>query len=69
MIYACTTFGLCFFPGVFVSSTVTGACPVTTDLIMRVNVRTTGGPVNIQAVSFSGYTGESTFQKFDMPKV
>ena len=34
--------GLCvFFPGVFLSSRVTGACPVTTDLIMRVNVRTT----------------------------
>ena len=32
---------LCFFPGVFLSSKVTGACPVTTDLIMRVNVRTT----------------------------
>ena len=30
-----------FFPGVFLSSRVTGACPVTTDLIMRVNVRTT----------------------------
>ena len=30
-----------FFPGVFLSSEVTGACPVTTDLIMRVNVRTT----------------------------
>ena len=29
------------FPGVFLSSRVTGACPVTTDLIMRVNVRTT----------------------------
>ena len=41
-IYACTTFGLfVFFPGVFLSSRVTGACPVTTDLIMRVNVRTT----------------------------
>ena len=39
--YACTTFGLCCFPGVFLSSRVTGACPVTTDLIMRVNVRTT----------------------------
>ena len=26
---------------VFLSSRVTGACPVTTDLIMRVNVRTT----------------------------
>ena len=34
-------FALCFFPGVFLSSRVTGACPVTTDLIMRVNVRTT----------------------------
>ena len=34
--------GLCvFFPGVFLSSRVTGACPVTTDLIMRVNVKTT----------------------------
>ena len=30
-----------FFPGVFLSSRVTGTCPVTTDLIMRVNVRTT----------------------------
>ena len=30
-----------FFPGEFPSSRVTGACPVTTDLIMRVNVRTT----------------------------
>ena len=30
-----------FYPGVFLSSRVTGACPVTTDLIMRVNVRTT----------------------------
>ena len=30
-----------FFPGVFLSSRVTGACPVTTDLIMRVNMRTT----------------------------
>ena len=29
------------FPGVFLSSGVTGACPVTTDLTMRVNVRTT----------------------------
>ena len=34
--------GLCvFFPGVCLSSRVTGACPVTTDLIVRVNVRTT----------------------------
>ena len=30
-----------FFPGVFLGSRVTGACPVTTDLIMRVNVRAT----------------------------
>ena len=42
VIYSCTTFGLfVFFPRVFLSSGVTGACPVTTDLIMRVNVRTT----------------------------
>ena len=35
-------FGLfVFFPEVFLSSRVTGACPVTTGLIMRVNVRTT----------------------------
>ena len=33
----------CFFLGVFLHSRVTGACPVTTDLIMRVNVRTTTG--------------------------
>ena len=32
-----------FFLRVFLSSRVTGACPVTTDLIMRVNVRTTMG--------------------------
>ena len=31
---------VCVFPGVFLSSRVTGACPVTTDLIMRVNMRT-----------------------------
>ena len=30
-----------FFPGVFFSSRVTGACPVNTDLMMQVNVRTT----------------------------
>ena len=41
--YACTTSGLLvFFPGVFLSSRVTGACPVTTDLNMRLNVRTIG---------------------------
>ena len=30
-----------FFPRVFLSSRVTGACPVTMDVITRVNVRTT----------------------------
>ena len=30
-----------FFPGVFLSSRVIRACSVTTDLIMRVHVRTT----------------------------
>ena len=30
-----------FSLGVFLSSRATGACPVTTDLIVRVNVRTT----------------------------
>ena len=42
-LYACTTLGfVCvFFPGVFLHFRVTGACPVTTDLIMRVNVRAT----------------------------
>ena len=30
-----------FFPGVFFRSRVTGICPETTDLIMRVNVKTT----------------------------
>ena len=32
---------LCFIPGVFLSSRMTGACPATTDLIMQVNARTT----------------------------
>ena len=32
---------VCVVPGVFLSSRVNGACPVTTDLIMRVDVRTT----------------------------
>ena len=38
-----------FFPGVFLSSRVTGACPATTDLniLMRVNVRTTTTIQNI----------------------
>ena len=44
MIYACSTVGLLvFFPRVFFHSRVTGACPVTTDLIMRFNVRTEDG--------------------------
>ena len=34
-------FCLYVFPGVFLHSRVTGACPVTTDFIMRVNMRTT----------------------------
>ena len=39
--------GFCvFFPGVFLSSRVTGAWPVTTDLIKRVNVRTTTTTTN-----------------------
>ena len=33
-------FGVCvFLPGVFLHSRVTGACPVTTDLSMRVKTR------------------------------
>ena len=41
-IFVChLSFCFCFFPGVFLSSGVTGAFPVTTDLIMRVDVRTT----------------------------
>ena len=39
-VHSCTTFGLCFFLGYSSSSRVTGACHVTTDMIMRVNVRT-----------------------------
>lgn len=42
MIYTCTAFGMFyFFPGVFFHFRMTGACLVTTDLIIRVNVRTT----------------------------
>ena len=29
-------FVLCYFPGIFLSSRMTGACTVTTDLILRV---------------------------------
>ena len=35
-----------FFPRVFLSSRVTGDCPVTTDLIMRVNVRENSNKVD-----------------------
>ena len=42
MICACTSFGLLvIFPGVFYRYRMTRACPVTTDLILRVDVRTT----------------------------
>ena len=50
---------LCFFPGVMISPRVTGACPVTTDLIMRVNVRTT---TIIRAV------GDPSSSRFVYPK-
>ena len=52
VIYACTTFGLCFFSGVFLSSRVTGACPVTTDLIMRVNASTTKTTSIVRAIVY-----------------
>ena len=49
-------FGLCvFFPGVFLSSRVTRACPVTTDLIMRVNVRTTTTTTNFNFYGVLGH--------------
>ena len=42
MICACTSFGLLvIFPGVFYRYRMTRACTVTTDLILRVDVRTT----------------------------
>ena len=37
---------LVFFSKLFLISRVTGACPVTTDLIMRVNVTTTTTTLN-----------------------
>ena len=37
-----------FFPSVCLSSRVTGACPVTTDLIMRGDVTTTTIDLKIQ---------------------
>ena len=42
-----------FFPGVFLSSRATGACPVTMDMIMRVNVRTTTTHADIHDVVLS----------------
>ena len=42
---------VCVFSGVFLSSRVTGACPVTTDLIMRVNVRTTTTTIENNRIS------------------
>ena len=46
MIYECTKFGFVgvLFPGLFLRSRVTGACPVATDLIMPVNIRTATSP-------------------------
>ena len=38
-------FSCVFFFRVFLCSRVTGSCPVTTDLIMRVNVKTTNNTV------------------------
>ena len=46
-----------FFPGVFLSSGVTGAIPVTTDLVMRVNVRTTTTTVPKRCVHVTFSTG------------
>ena len=39
-VYYCWFCFVSFPSGVFLSSRLTGACPVATDLIMRVNVRT-----------------------------
>ena len=53
--YMCTTFGLfALFPRVFLSSRVTGACPTTADLIMRVNVRTTTATTHIRPEAIIG---------------
>ena len=43
-----------FFRGVFLSSRVTGTCPVTTDLIMRVYVRTTTTTIPVPRVFLVG---------------
>ena len=47
-------FCLCYFPGVFLSSRVTGACPVTTALILQVDVRTTK-TIHARSHSVGGY--------------
>ena len=49
-----------FFSGVFLSSRVTGACPVTTDLIARVNVRTTTTTATYAGLRFSWESGVTT---------
>ena len=56
MICACTTFGFdcVFFPGVFLYFRVTGACPVTTDMIMQVNVITTSTILIVHALVLVG---------------
>ena len=61
--------GLCvFFPGVFLSSRVTRACPVTTDLIMRVNVRTTTTTTTRNLRHWAHFFILSHFSKvFDFP--
>ena len=52
------SFEFVFFPGVFLSPRATGACPLTTDLIMRVNVRTitTTIPEMLKSYVLSWYT-------------
>ena len=42
-----------FFPAVFLSPRVTGGCPVTTDLIMRVNARTTTATTTTMFLRYS----------------
>ena len=48
-ICVCHHWFVCAFSlaGVFLSSSVTRACPVTTDLILRVNVRTTTNTTSV----------------------
>ena len=59
-----------FFSGVFLSSRVTGACPVTTDLIMRVNVRTSlGSTVRNAIVRLAGRPGAQLCHTQQLPYV